>query len=67
MLAERRDAAVVPALIELLEKSAETTQVIVMTCHPEHYVQGKKARSANSVDLRTVIRRTRSGSDLPEG
>ena len=42
---------------DLLEKSSSTTQVIVMTCHPEQYPVAGSA--ANTFDLQTVIKRRR--------
>jgi uncharacterized protein YhaN len=42
---------------ELLEKSSQTTQVIVMTCHPEHYRLTQRPDRTNTVDLTSVINR----------
>lgn len=41
---------------QLLERSSGSTQVIVLTCHPEHY-RSKGQASVNTVDLQKVIRR----------
>ena len=42
---------------ELLEKSSQTTQVIVMTCHPEHYGLTQRKGGINTVDLGSLIKR----------
>jgi hypothetical protein len=44
---------------ELLERSSSTTQVIVMTCHPEQYQLTSRKNGINTVDLRAVITRSR--------
>jgi recombinational DNA repair ATPase RecF len=51
---------------DLLEKSSSTTQVIVMTCHPEQYKLAKGKSVANTVDLQTVIKRSAVGHSISD-
>jgi DNA repair exonuclease SbcCD ATPase subunit len=43
---------------DLLEKASSTTQVIVMTCHPEQYELTTGKSAANTVDLQAAIKRS---------
>jgi hypothetical protein len=46
---------------DLLEKASSTTQVIVMTCHPEQYQLATEKDATNTVDLQAVITRSAVG------
>lgn len=49
---------------DLLEKSSSTTQVIVMTCHPDQYQLTGGKGPVNTVDLLAVIKRSAFGQEV---
>jgi uncharacterized protein YhaN len=49
---------------DLLGKASSTTQVIVMTCHPEQYQLTGGKSAVNTVDLPAVIKRSAMGQEV---